>query len=159
MIDINKKKQEIEKELNDKDISLNKLNTLNNRYEQEIRELKEKLNDKDISLNEYKKELNILDNRHKQEIQELKKELKESKEYINSDTKDKNKVLKKFDELNRLNNEYIKEKKIEQELDEKEQKLNEKEQILQNNTTEINDLKLQNKLLKERLDLKKNLVN
>ena len=104
----------------------NELKKLNDKYKQEIRELKEKLNDKDISLNEYKEELNILNDRHEQELQKLKQE------YINSNTKDKTKLLEKINELNRLNNEYIKEK--------------------QNNIREINDLKLQNKLLKEGLD-------
>ena len=125
--------QEIEKELNDKGISLDILNTLNKEYEQKIQELRKELNDKDKSLNEYKKRLDTLDNRHKQEIQELKKELKES------DTKDKNKVLIKVNELNKINDEYIKEKQI-------------KEQELQNNTREINDLRFQNILLKGRLD-------
>ena len=75
-----------------------------------MQELRKELNDKDISLYEYKKRLDILDNDHKQEIQEIKNELKEG------DIKDKNKVLKKINELN----EYIKEKQIiEQELDKK----------------------------------------
>ena len=43
--------QEIEKELNDKGISLNKLHTLNNEYEQKIQELRKELSNKDISLN------------------------------------------------------------------------------------------------------------
>ena len=75
-----------------------------------MQELRKELNDNDISLYEYKKRLDILDNDHKQEIQEIKNELKEG------DIKDKNKVLKKINELN----EYIKEKQIiEQELDKK----------------------------------------
>ena len=75
-----------------------------------MQELRKELNDKDISLYEYKKRLDILDNDHKQEIQEIKNELKEG------DIKDKNKVLKKINELD----EYIKEKQIiEQELDKK----------------------------------------
>ena len=75
-----------------------------------MQELRKELNDKDISLYEYKKRLDILDNDHKQEIQEIKNELKEG------DIKDKNKVLKKINELN----EYIKEKQIiEQELNKK----------------------------------------
>ena len=41
---------------------------------------------------------------------------------------------------------------LEKELNEKKQELNEKEQELQNNTREINDLKLQKKLLKGGLD-------
>ena len=44
--------QEIEKELSDKGISLNRLNK---EYKQKIQELRKELNDKDISLNEYKK--------------------------------------------------------------------------------------------------------
>ena len=48
------------KELNDKGISLNKLNKLNNEHEQKIQELKKDLNDKEIALNEYKKRLNTL---------------------------------------------------------------------------------------------------
>ena len=65
-------------------------------------------------------------------------------------------MLEKINELNKLNNEYIKEKQIiEQKLNKKEQELDEKEQKLQNNTGEINDLKLQNKLLKEGLDYEK----
>ena len=75
-----------------------------------MQELRKELNDKDISLYEYKKRLDILDNDHKQEIQEIKNELKEG------DIKDKNKLLKKINELD----EYIKEKQIiEQELDKK----------------------------------------
>ena len=61
--------QEITKELNDKDISLNKLNTLNNEYEQKMQELRKELNSRDISLNQYKKRLDKLDNILKQEIQ------------------------------------------------------------------------------------------
>ena len=107
--------------MNYKGISLNRLNTLNNEYEQRIQKLKEELNDKDLSLNEYRKRLDSLYNRHDQEIQKLKKELEES------NTKDKNKVLKKINELNE-------EKQIiEQELSKKEQELNKKEQELQNN--------------------------
>ena len=63
-----------------------------------------------MSLNEFKKRLDTLDNRHKQEIEELKKELEES------NIKDKNKVIKKINQLH----EYIKEKQIiEQELNKK----------------------------------------
>ena len=51
-----KEKQEIVKELNNKGISLNKLNTLNNEHEQKIQKLRKELNDKEISLNEYKKD-------------------------------------------------------------------------------------------------------
>ena len=57
IINIDKKIQEITKELNDRGISLNKLNTLNNEYEQKIQELRKELNSKDISLNQYKKRL------------------------------------------------------------------------------------------------------
>ena len=46
------------------------------------------LNNKNISLNKYKENINKLDNEYKKEMQELKKELKESKEYIDRD-KDK----------------------------------------------------------------------
>ena len=77
------------KELNDKGISLDKLNKLNNEYEQIVQEMTKKLNNKNISLNKYKENINKLDNEYKKEIQELKKELKESKEYIDSDKKDK----------------------------------------------------------------------
>ena len=142
-----KKIQEIEKELNDKGISLNRLN---NEYEQKIRELRKELNGKDISLNEYKKRLDRLDNEHKQEIQKIKKELEER------DIKGKNKVLKKINELNKFNDKYIEEKQIiEQELNKKEQELNKKEQELKNNTRKINDLKNQNKLLKDGLENQK----
>ena len=65
-----------------------------------MQELKKELNDKDISLNKYKKSLNTLNNEHEQEKQKLEEELKESKEYINSNEKDKVKVMKKFNELN-----------------------------------------------------------
>ena len=41
-----------------------------------IQELRKELNDKDISLNEYKKRLDRLDNEHKQEIQKIKKEIR-----------------------------------------------------------------------------------
>ena len=91
------KVQEIVKELDDKGISINKLNTLNNKYEQLILKMAKQLDDKDVSLDEYKK-INYI-NMYEKEIQELKKELKESKEYIDSDKIDKNMVLKKFNEL------------------------------------------------------------
>ena len=105
--------RKIEKELDDKGILLNRLN---NEYEQKIRELRKELNDKDISLNEYKKRLDRLDNEHKQEIQKIEKELEES------NIKDKNKVLRKINELNKLNDKYIEEKQIiKQELNRKEQ--------------------------------------
>ena len=61
--------------------------------------------------------------------------------------------MKKIDELVKEKQKYIKEKQtIEQELNKKEQELNKKEQKLVNNKKEINDLKIQNKLLNERLD-------
>ena len=91
------KVQEIVKELDDKGISINKLNTLNNKYEQLILKMTKQLDDKDVSLDEYKK-INYI-NMYEKEIQELKKELKESKEYIDSEKIDKNMVLKKFNEL------------------------------------------------------------
>ena len=87
------------KELNDKGISLDKLNKLNNEYEQIVQEMTKELNNKNISLNKYKENINKLDNEYKKEIQELKKELKESKEYIDSDKKDKDKVMKEFNKL------------------------------------------------------------
>ena len=68
------------------------LNRLYKEYEQKIQELRKELNDKDISLNEYEKRLDRLDNEHKQEIQKIEKELEES------NTKDKNKVLRKINE-------------------------------------------------------------
>ena len=88
--------------------------------------------------------MDILDNRHKQEKQKIEKELKEN------NTRDKNKVLGK---INELNNKHMKEKQIiEKELNKKEQELNKKEQKLENNIREINDLKTQKRLLKEVLD-------
>ena len=57
------------------------------------------LNNKNISLNKYKENINKLDNEYKKEIQKLKKELKENKEYIDSDKKDKDKVMKEFNKL------------------------------------------------------------
>ena len=104
------------KELNDKGMSLDKLNKLNNEYEQIVQEMTEELNNKNISLNKYKENINKLDNEYKKEIQELKKELKESKEYIDSDKKDKDKIIKKINELSKEQQKYIEEKKIEQEL-------------------------------------------
>ena len=75
------------KELNDKGISLDKLNKLNNEYEQIVQEMTKELNNKNISLNKYKENINKLDNEYKNEMQELKKKLKESKEYIDSNKK------------------------------------------------------------------------
>ena len=66
---------EIAKELNNKSISLNNLNTLNtlnNEHEQKIQELKKELNDKEISLNGYKKGSNTLNSTYEKEIKELK---------------------------------------------------------------------------------------
>ena len=47
--------KKIGKELNNKGISLNKLNTLNNEYEKRIQEILKELDNKEISLDEYKK--------------------------------------------------------------------------------------------------------
>ena len=66
--------REIGEELNNKGTSLNKLNTLNNEYEQKIKKIEKELNDKNISIDEYIKKLNELDITHKQEIKILKKE-------------------------------------------------------------------------------------
>ena len=131
------------KELNDKGISLDKLNKLNNKYEQIVQEMIKELNNKDISLNKYKENINKLDNDYKKEKQERKKELKESKEYIDSDEKDKDKVIKKLNELSKEQQKYIKEKQI------IEQKLNKKEQELANNKKIINDLNIKIKSLKD----------
>ena len=61
--------------------------------------------------------------------------------------------MEKINELIKEKQEYIKEKEI------IEQELNKKEQELTNNKIKINDLKLQNKLLNERLDNLKNNEN
>ena len=124
------------KELNDKGISLDKLNKLNNEYEQIVPEMTKELNNKNISLNKYKENINKLDNEYKKEIQELKKELKESKEYIDSDKKDKDKVIKKINELSKEQEKYIEEKQI-------------IEQELANNKKIINDLSIKIKSLKD----------
>ena len=129
------------KELNDKGISLDKLNKLNNEYEQIVQEMTKELNNKNISLNEYKENINELDNEHKKEIQELKTKLKESNEYIDSDKKDKDKVIKKINELSKEQQKYIEEKKIEQELNEKEQELNDLKKSINLKNKEINELK------------------
>ena len=63
---------------------------MNNKLNKEKQIIKKELNDNNILINEYKKELDILYNRNKQEKQKIQKELKES------DTRDKNKVLKKL---------------------------------------------------------------
>ena len=131
------------KELNDKGISLDKLDKLNNEYEQIVQEMTKELNNKNVSLNKYKENINKLDKEYKKEIQELKKELKESKEYIDSDKKDKDKVMKEFNKLYNEKQNYIKEKqKIEQ-------KLNKKEQELANNKKIIDDLNIKIKSLKD----------
>ena len=70
------------KELNDKGISLDKLNKLNNEYEQIVQEMTKELNNKNISPDKYKENINKLDNEYKKEIQELKKELKERKSIL-----------------------------------------------------------------------------
>ena len=102
-------------------MSIDGLNTLNNKHYQRIEELKKELNNKDISLNEYKKKLAALDDSRKQEMQELKKELEES------NIKDKNETLKKINDINKLHNEYIEEKRIiGQELNKKRQELSKK---------------------------------
>ena len=124
------------KELNDKGISLDKLNKLNNEYEQIVQEMTKELNNKNISFNKYKGNINKLDNEYKKEIQELKKELKESKEYIDSDKKDKDKVIKKINELSKEQQKYIEEKQI-------------IEQELANNKKIINDLNIKIKSLKD----------
>ena len=77
---------------------------------------------------------------HDKEMQELKNE------HIDSDKKDKSKIMKKFNELNKEIQEHIKEKQI------IEQELNKEKQELTNNKIKINDLKYQNELLKKRLD-------
>ena len=61
--------------------------------------------------------------------------------------------MKKFNELNKENQKYIKEKQI------LEEELNEKEQELANNKTKINDLEYQIKLLNDRLNDFKNKEN
>ena len=101
-----------------------------------MQELKNELNDKEISLNEYKEKLNTLSNTYEKEmqntyekeIQKLKKELKESKWYTDSNKKDKSNTIKKINELDKNQQKYIEEKKIEQELNEIKQELNKKNQ-------------------------------
>ena len=94
--------------MNDKAISLDKFNKLNNEYEQIVEKLTEKLSNKDISLDEYEEKAYKLDNIPKQEKQELEKKLKESEEYINSNEKDKAKVMEKSNQLNKEKQEYVK---------------------------------------------------
>ena len=94
--------------MNDKAISLDKFNKLNNEYEQIVEKLTEKLSNKDISLDEYEEKVHKLDNIPKQEKQELEKILKESEEYINSNEKDKAKVMEKINQLNKEKQEYVK---------------------------------------------------
>ena len=124
------------KELNDKGISIDKLNKINNKYEQKVQEMIKELNNKNISLNKYKENIIKLDNEYKKEIQKLKKELKESKDYIDSDKKDKDKVMKEFNKLYNEKQNYIKEKQI-------------IEQELANNKKIINDLNIKIKSLKD----------
>ena len=124
------------KELNDKGISTDKLNKINNEYEQKVQEMIKKLNNKNISLNKYKENIYKLDNEYKKEMQKLKKELKESKEYIDSDKKDKDKVIKDFNKLCKEKQNYIKEKQI-------------IEQELANNKKIIDDLNIKIKSLKD----------
>ena len=113
--------EELTEELNNRGISINKLNKINNKYEQKIEELKEELNNKEISLNEYKKRLAESDDIRKQEIEKLRKEFKKSD-------------MKKIAELNELNSKYKKELSI-------------KKEELTNSKKEINDLKNQKQLL------------
>ena len=151
------------KELNDKGVSLDKSNKLNNEYKQIVQEMTKELNNKNISINNYKENINKLDNEYKKEIQELKKELKESKEYIDIDKKDKDKVMKEF---NKLYNEkkYIKEKQI------IEQELANNKKIINGLNIKIKSLKDDDKLMKdfkkdslpkynEKLNRSKNLEN
>ena len=123
------------KELNEKGLSIDKLNKINNEYEQKVQEMIKELNNKNISLKKYKENINKLDNEYKKEIQKLKKELKESKEYVDSDKKDKDKVMKEFNKLYNEKQNYIKEKQI-------------IEQELANNKKTINDLNIKTKSLK-----------
>ena len=131
------------KKLNDRGISIDKLNKLNNEYEQIVQEMTKELNNKNISFNKYKENINKLDNEYKKEMLKLKKELKESKEYIDSDKKDKDKVMKEFNKLYIEKQNYIKEKQI------IEQELNKKEQELANNIKIINDLNIKIKSLND----------
>ena len=64
--------QEIAEELNNKGMSLNKLNTLNNEYEQKIQELRKELIDKEISLNKYKERLDTLNSIYEKEFKKIK---------------------------------------------------------------------------------------
>ena len=108
------------------------------------------LNNKNISLNKYKENVNKLDNEYKKEIQELKKELKESKEYIDSDKKDKDKVIKKIVELSKEQQKYINEKQIiEQELNKKEQELANNKKIINDLNIKIKSLKDDDKLMED----------
>ena len=73
--ELNREKQEILKEFDEKNTLINEyekeLNTLNNEHKQKIQEIVKELNDKDISI----EGLNTLNNKHEQRIEELKKEL------------------------------------------------------------------------------------
>ena len=55
---------------------MNKLNKLINELNKEKQEIKKELNDKNTLLDEYKNELDILDLRHRQKIQEIEKRIK-----------------------------------------------------------------------------------
>ena len=46
------------KELNDNGISIDKLNKINNEYEQKVQEIIKELNKRNISLNKYKENIN-----------------------------------------------------------------------------------------------------
>ena len=122
------------------------------------------LNNKNISLNKYKENINKLDNEYKKEIQKLKKELKESKEYIDSDKKDKDKVMKEFNKLYNEKQNYIKEKQIiEQELANNEKIINDlniKIKLLKDDDKLMEDFK-KDSLPKynEKLNRSKNLEN
>ena len=108
------------------------------------------LNNKNISLNKYKENINKLDNEYKKEIQKLKKELKENKEYIDSDKKDKDKVMKEFEKLYNEKQNYIKENQIiEQELNKKEQELANNKEIINDLNIKIKSLKDDDKLMKD----------
>ena len=64
------------KELNDKGISIDKLNKINNEYEQKVQEMIKELNNKNISLNKHKENINKLDNEYKKRNTKTKKRIK-----------------------------------------------------------------------------------
>ena len=108
------------------------------------------LNNKNISLNKYKENINKLDNEYKKEIQKLKKELKESKEYIDSDKKDKDKVMKELNKIYNEKQNYINGKQImKQELNKKEQELANNKKIINDLNIKIKSLKDDDKLMKD----------